>query len=162
MMRICSGFVVCASLLLLVTFGGAALGQSQDAAYQTPSAWDEEANGPLPRVREGGTPPVDPEQRLTPYAVDLSGALQLPSTGLVEAPPEYAPVDGVLFRYSSGAWPVVVTDLVAGLTGDPTDDEIAYVIVSNSSQQSIAQSQFSAAGDYLSKLEYNQMPPDSI
>jgi agmatine/peptidylarginine deiminase len=99
---------------------------------------------------------------LTPYAIDAPGTLAVPTTGLIESPPEYAPMDGVLFRYSTGAWPSVVTDLVAALTGDPTDDERAYVIVSGASQQAAAASQFAAAGADLDKVEFITMPTNSI
>ena len=39
---------------------GVATAQSPEPV--TKSFWDEEANGPLPRTREGGAPPDDPSQ----------------------------------------------------------------------------------------------------
>jgi len=131
-------------------------------ATQEVSAWDEEANGPLLRPRAGGTPQPDPDRPLTPYAVDLLSAKSAPPQVLIESPPEYGPTEGVLFRYSTSAWSGVVTDLVAALTGDPAHDEIAYVVVSNTSQQASATAQFTAAGADMSKVVFFVMPNDSI
>jgi agmatine/peptidylarginine deiminase len=130
--------------------------------YETTSEWDEVARGPLPRWREGGTPEPDPHRPLTPYAVALDSVRVAPGTCPIESPPEYAPSAGVLFRYSSSSWSAVVTDLVAALTGDPSADEMAYVIVSSGSQQSAAKSQFQAAGADISKVKFILMPTDSI
>ncbi len=116
---------------------------------------------PLPRVREGGTP-FDPAQRMTPFAVDVAGAMLAPSSGVLASPAEYTPTRGVLFRYSTGAWPSVVRDCVAALTGDPAHDDIAYVVVSSTSQQNSAASSFAAAGADLSKVVFIQQPTNSI
>jgi agmatine deiminase len=124
--------------------------------------WDEALRGPLPRWRAGGPPPEDPNQSRTPYALHLDGALGGPTSGLIESPAEYAPMNGVLFRYSTFAWDDVVTDCVAALTGDPAHDEIAYVVVSSISQQNAATSQFAAAGADLGKVQFFIMPTDSI
>ncbi|MHC4428294.1 MAG: agmatine deiminase family protein [Planctomycetota bacterium] len=144
--------------LVLVLVGSAQAFQDARQSFQ----WDEEVDGPLPRWREGGTPPVDPSQRLEPYAVAPGAALHAPTSGIIESPPEYAPCAGVLFRYSTGAWPVVVTDCVVALTRDPNYDEIAYVVVSSASQQAAATSQFTAAGADMSKVEFAILPTDSI
>ena len=97
-------------MILSLLIGGAAL------------AWDEATQGPLPRWREGGTPEPGPGQRLTPYSIDIPKPLDVPATCGVTSPPEYSPTEGVLMRYSPSAWPTVVTDLVAALTGDPTNE----------------------------------------
>ena len=135
---------------------------SRDAYYQVESAWDESTQGPMPRYRQGGTPPVDPNQSLTPRVYHRSGIAGPPSTGFIASPPEYSPSAGVIFRYSTGAWPDVVTECVSKLTGDPAHDDIAYVVVSSGSQQSAAQNQFAAAGADLSKVEFIISPNDSI
>jgi len=127
-----------------------------------PSAWDEATQGPLPRWREGGTPSHDPDQSPTPRLVNLALAKSAPTSGIIASPPEYSPTAGVLFRYTTTGWASVVTDLVAGLTGDPSDDEIAYVVVSGASQQSAAESQFAAAGADLNKVEFITQPTNSI
>ncbi|MHC5022927.1 MAG: agmatine deiminase family protein [Planctomycetota bacterium] len=124
--------------------------------------WDEQANGPLPRYREGGTPPVDPGQSLQPYALEIPLALRAPTSGYIESPPEYSPSAGVVFRYSTGAWPEVVTDCVVALTDDPTYDEIAWVIVSSTSQQTSATNQFTSAGADMNKVQFIIMPSNSI
>lgn len=129
---------------------------------QTVSDWDEARYGPLPRVREGGPPPYNPDQAMQPYAVHLGGAADVPTSGLIESPPEYWPTDGVVFRYSTYSWSSVVTDLVAGLTGDPAHDEIAYVVVSSTSVMNSAISQFNSAGADLSKIKFIIKPTDSI
>jgi len=124
--------------------------------------FNELLNGPLSRVREGGTPPVPEDQRLTPYSIQLPQYTDVPGACQVDSPPEYSPTEGVMLRYSSGSWPQVVTDIVAALTGDPTDDEIAYVVVSPGSQQAIATSQFTAAGADMSKVVFINESTNSI
>ena len=124
--------------------------------------WDEEANGPLPRVREGGTPEYDPNQSLTPYRLDLAQPVDVPDTCGVDSPPEYAPTEGVMMRYSTGAWPGVVTDIVAALTGDPAHDEIAYVVVGSTNVQNTATNAFTAAGANMDNVQFIVKPTDSI
>jgi len=124
--------------------------------------WREAVFGPLPRWREDPLPPLDPNRSLVPYSISLAGPHMAPTSGVVVSPPEFAPTDGVLFRYSTSAWSGVVRDCVASLTGDPAHDEIAYVIVGSASQQSTAASQFAASGADLSKVEFTIMPTDSI
>lgn len=131
-------------------------------AAQQDFTWDEAHSGPLPRWREGGTPEADPNQPLQPFALDLSGVEMPPTSGVIASPPEYDPADGVLFRYSAGSWPAVVTECVAKLTGDPAHDEIAYVVVQNAAQQNSATAAFSAAGADLSKVQFITLPTDSI
>ncbi len=125
-----------------------------------PPQWDEQLDGPLPRWREGGTPPVPADQPLQPYAV--VAAEQAPTAGVVASPPEYAPSAGVLFRYSTGAWPEVVSECVMQLTRDTNLDEIAWVVVSGASQQSAATADFVAAGADMSKVQFMIMPSNSI
>jgi len=47
-----------------------------------------EAGSPLPRWREGGTPPVDPKQALYPYVVTAGASTQVPTSGVIASPPE--------------------------------------------------------------------------
>lgn len=118
----------------------------------------------LPRWRLGGTPPEDPAQSLVPYVLTPSGAEipTPPTSGLLQSPPEYAPSDGVVFRYNSGSWASVVTDCVAALTGDPAHDEIAYVVVAGPSQRASAENQFAGAGADLAKVQFIVAPTNSI
>ena len=123
-------FATVVLVIALVGAFAAALPAAADAENEAPapdeqSFWDEERFGPLPRWREGGTPEPPPGQSLHPRAILVPATKDAPSTGLVASPPEYSPSDGVLFRYSTSSWSVVVTDLVAALTGDPAHDEIA-------------------------------------
>lgn len=115
---------------------------------------------PLPRYREEGTP-FDPNQSLTPYAVSaaLAGA---PETGRIDSMPEYGPTRGVLFRYSTAAWPSVVRACVKALTADSTKDEIAYVVVASQAAASSAAATFAADGSDLSKVVFIIQPTDSI
>jgi agmatine/peptidylarginine deiminase len=140
-----------ASLLLA---GGMALAEPEQ------SAWNEELNGPLPRWREGATP--RPDQNFYPYVVSSGTTLMPPTSGVIASPPEYAPCEGVIFRYSTGAWPTEVTDCVSQLTRYPIYDEIAWVVVSSTSQQNAAINQFTAAGADMSKVEFILIPSDSI
>jgi agmatine/peptidylarginine deiminase len=143
------------------------------AAAAVPSlaafALEQEQRSTLTRVREGGTP-FDPNQRMTPYAVDLAGArgarpgaglLTAPDATVVSSPPEYAPTRGVLFQYGN-SWNSVVTACVANLTGSSAYDEIAYVVVANQTTANSAASAFSAAGANLSKVVFIIQPSNSI
>lgn len=135
-------------------------------------AWSESLRGgrgqdgppeekvPLTRVREGGTP-YDPNQSLLPYAISTAVA-DAPETGLVSSPPEYGPTKGVLFRYSTAAWPSVVRACVKALTANPSTDDIAYVVVANQAAANGAASAFIADGADLSKVVFIIQPTDSI
>ncbi len=116
---------------------------------------------PLPRWREGGTP-YDPAQSLAPYSLQSETPRLAPTSGLIESPPEYTPTRGVMFRYSTGAWPNVVRDCVAAITGDPAYDDLAYVVVANASQQNSATTAFIAAGADMSKVVFLTHPTESI
>ncbi len=134
----------------------------ESAPYAVEIEWDEAIQGPLPRWRDGGTPELIPDQAMHPYTIRFAATEDAPTSGLIASPPEYAPSDGVIFRYSTSTWPTVVTDCVAALTGDPAHDEIAYVVVQSASQQASAESQFAAAGADLSKVEFIITPNNSI
>jgi len=115
----------------------------------------------LSHIREGGTP-YNPAQSLIPYSIKSNEGKDFPTMGLIESPAEYDPMQGVLFCFTSSYQSDVVTDLVSALTGDDNHDEIAYVWVSSSSQQSIATGMFSSAGANMSKVEFIVGPMDSI
>ncbi|MBX3355435.1 MAG: agmatine deiminase family protein [Phycisphaeraceae bacterium] len=120
----------------------------------------KEADPPLTRVREGGTP-FDPNQSLIPYAIS-TGIAAAPDTGLIVSPPEYDPVRGVIFRYSTGAWPSVVRACVKALTQDPAHDDIAYVVVASQAVANSAAAAFASDGADLSKVVFIIQPTDSI
>jgi agmatine/peptidylarginine deiminase len=143
------GTVVSAAALLMA--GGTALAGPVDGA-----------RSPLPRWREGGTPPVDPNQALYPYMVTPGAGTQVPTSGVIASPPEYSPTAAVIFWYQSGVWSTEVTDCVAELTRYAYYDEIAYVVVTSSGQQSIATSQFVAAGADMTKVQFIIFPGNSI
>ena len=150
---------------LAVIAGSAALFAGAPAHAQSKAPPETEHRSPLTRVREGGTP-YDPNQRLTPYAVDLTaggegGVADAPSTGLVSSPPEYAPVRGVLYQYGN-TWNSVVTALVASLTGSAAYDEIAYVVVANQTTANAATTAFIAAGANMSKVVFIIQPNNSV
>lgn len=143
-----------------------ALGAPQVGMRPTPP--DAVQHSTLTRVREGGTP-YDPNQKLVPYAIELAGghaagdggAADAPSAALIESPPEYAPVQGVLFQYGN-SWNSVVTALVSSLTGSAAYDEIAYVVVANQTTANSATSAFIAAGANMSKVVFIIQPNNSI
>ncbi len=119
----------------------------------------------LTRVREGGTP-YNPKQRMTPYAVTLNapaegGIADVPTTGLISTPPEYAPARGVLYQYGN-SWNSVVTALVSSLTAGTAFDEIAYVVVANQTTANSATSAFIAAGANMSKVVFIIAPNNSV
>ncbi len=114
----------------------------------------------LPRWREGGTP-YNPQQSLYPYAIAGPRLKDVP-TGLTASPPEYDPTRGVVFWYQTGHWTEVVIDLVVALTADPTHDDVAYVVVTSSSQQNIARSNFLANGADTSKVRFFIHPGNSV
>lgn len=136
-----------------------------DPYYGTVSAWNADERGPLPRWRlgpsgENATPAPAHDQRKTPYAISVAQSDFAPDACTIASPPEYAPVDGVLFEYPGG-WPDLVSELVAELT-DAAHDEIAYVVVANASTQNQAENDFVAAGADLSKVDFILAPNDSI
>ncbi|UCD74473.1 MAG: agmatine deiminase family protein, partial [Phycisphaerales bacterium] len=137
----------------LLLFGVVGLiGQGASAHQQFNGAVaDDEIPPPLPRWREGGTP-HDPNQALEPYAIEFKR--DIPTSGYLEAPPEYSPTRGVVFKYITGHWTSVVTDCVVALTSDPAHDDIAYVVVNNSSQQTVATNDFVAHGADMSKVRF--------
>ncbi len=146
------------TVVTLLSVSGPALADD-DPYYSEQSVWNEAVNGPMPHWREGGrTDPVS--ESLHPYT--LPSAADGPTSGLVTTPPEFSPTDGVLYRYSSAAWAVLVTDLVVALTSDPAHDEIAYVVVANSSQRNIATTQFTSGGADMSKVVFIIAPNNSI
>ncbi len=149
------------AMLTLLSMGLVAMGADPPSSPDD-FQWDEEKDGPLPRWREGGTPEVDPNQPIFPYTISFPTTQDAPDSGLIESPPEYTPSAGVIYRYSSGAWPEVVSDLVVALTSDPGHDEIAWVVVSSPSQQANATNRFTAAGADMSKVEFIVMPNNSI
>jgi agmatine deiminase len=107
-------------------------------------------------------PPLDPSQPLVPFAVNRPTSRDAVPSSLIASPPEYEPVEGILFRYKKNEWHDIVADIVGQLTGDPAHDEIAYVVVGGSSDQSHAEGKFTNAGADLSKVEFITMPNDSI
>jgi len=115
----------------------------------------------LSRVREGGTP-YNPDQSLFPRSITSQLPKDVPTSGYIESPPEYAPMQGVLYCFTSSYQSSVVRDLVVELTKDDEYDEIAYVWVSSTSQQNIATSMFLSAGANMSKVEFIIGPMDSI
>jgi len=119
---------------------------------------------PLTRVREGGTP-YDTQQSLRPYTLRAPGTDapgSTPPSGLIASPPEYSPCRGVLYWYNASQWGQTVTDCVVALTADPSHDEIAYVVVTGSAQQSSATAAFTAGGADLSKVQFIVQPGNSI
>lgn len=148
----------CTKAAFVAVVSGLCVGAGAQVLVDDPSAPPA-----LPRYREGGTP-YNPQQRLTPYAVRATNAGA--GVGMRNAniwtPAEYDPVKGVLYRYFTSQWPTVVAECVAKLTNDPTTDEIAYVTVTNASQQSSAVTQFTAAGANLSRVVFLTVPGDSV
>ncbi len=136
-----------------------------DPYYRTQSDWDISANGPLPRWRlgpdgENATPPPAADQRMTPYAIEVRQTDLAPDACTISSPPEYAPLDGVMYEYPGG-WPDLVSELVAELT-DAAYDETAYVVVADTATRNAAESDFTAAGADLAKVEFILAPNNSI
>ncbi len=149
-------------MVFVLGWAGSWAGPSALSQEVQKAPWNEAVSGPLPHWRQTALPALDPGRSLLPYRVARRTVQRVPTSGTIASPPEYSPTAGVLFRYSSGAWPQVVTDCVAALTGDPAHDERAYVVVSSVSQQNTASSQFAAAGADLAKVDFIIMPTDSI
>ena len=72
------------SMTLLLAVGGTALAGPEQRSR--PAVRDGEVRSPLPRWREGGTPPVSPDQALYPYAVTSEANLQAPTSGVIASP----------------------------------------------------------------------------
>lgn len=139
------GLLLTGVIGLIVQFG-AADGISVDEALS-----DDYTPPPLPRWREGGTP-HDDNQSLKPFSIDVKR--ETPTSGYIASPPEYAPTRGVVFKYIPGHWTDVVTDCVVALTADPTKDDIAFVVVNNSSNQTTATNDFTSHGADMSKVRF--------
>ncbi|HRJ49186.1 MAG: agmatine deiminase family protein [Phycisphaeraceae bacterium] len=138
-----------ASVVVLSGLAGMSAGQSGPL----------DAPPPLPRYREGGTP-YDPNQSLHPYAV--SATTPLGRNANIWTPSEYSATRGVVYRYFSSQWPQVVTDCVVALTSDPTTDEIAYVCVNSSAQQTSATTAFTTGGANMSRVVFYTVPGESV
>lgn len=152
------------SIVLIVSFFVSVTGLAQEGQMNVPAdlgAWNEEIDGPLPHWGDFQRPEHDPDRPLHPYAVHLAGD-NPPTSGVIDAVPEYAPSEGIIFRYSTGAWPQVVTACVAAITGDPAKDDKVFIVVANASQQNTATNQFVAAGADMSKVEFSIHPSDTI
>ena len=89
-----------------------------------------ETNNPIPHWIKGGVS-YNPNQNMYPYEISIRDN---PSSGLIESPPEYGPINGVLFAFKTGHWHDVVADVVVALTQNDDYDEIAYVVVTSQSQ----------------------------
>jgi agmatine deiminase len=146
------GLFVVTTFVPLQSWGGEGVNVVDDA--------DEIILPPLTRVREGGTP-YDPQQALYPYAIGFPRLKDMP-TGLIASSPEYDPARGVLFWYHTGHWTEVVTDLVVALTADSSHDDMAYVVVTSTSQQVIATADFTSAGADMSKVRFFTEPGNSV
>jgi agmatine/peptidylarginine deiminase len=160
--------IVLLTSLAVATLIGARPAQAAPSPQQDAEAlwqWDQDVDGHLPRWREGGPPPDDPNQSLHPRAVSLVGTADVsgpPTSGLIASPPEYGPTDGVVFRYHPNSWASVVSDCVGALTGDPAHDDKAYVIVGSESHMNDAIARFTSKGADLSKVVFMFMATDSI
>jgi agmatine/peptidylarginine deiminase len=145
--------------IMFFMFFGVSIGTSFVSNIEQYNVEIEMQNLPvLPRWREGGTP-YNEEQSLYPYMIK---SRDVPTSGIIESPPEYDPVRGVLFWYNFGHWTEVVIDCVVELTQDSEYDEIAYVVVTSESQKSNAISEFSSGGANLDKVEFIIEPGNSI
>lgn len=149
------------ALLALTTSAANAAPQEKGSKLQP----EVEHRSTLTRVREGGTP-YNPNQKLEPYAVNITaGGLSdeggVAGSSLIESPPEYAPVHGVIYQYGN-SWNSVVTALVSSLTSSAAYNEIAYVVVSNQTTANSATTAFIAAGANMSKVVFIIQPNNSI
>ena len=137
------------------------------------SEWDEERDGPLPHWPIPPRAPRPGPRSVIPYSISAGAGrgpvgtaseikpMHVPS-GPIVSQREFGPTDGILFRFATGAWPQVVTDCVAGITGDPTRSDKAYVVVASSSVEAIATTFFTNAGADMSKVVFMHMPSDAI
>ncbi len=116
----------------------------------------------LPRWREGGTPAPPPDQPLIPFALERRDTRDVPDTGLILSPTEYAPSDGILICWVPGQWTSIVEELVAGLTRNPAYDEIAYVVVRSQANRDTAAANFAARGADLSKVRFLIHPLNAL
>lgn len=134
-------------------------------AFAQQPSYDDVTKGPLPRVREGGAPKEDYVRPFFPYAIQrnpIGTNDNAPTTGIIDSPPEYSPSAGIMLRYSTGSFPDVVRNIVGALTGSASYNEIAYVVVSNTSQQSSAVTDFLNAGANTNKVQFILQANDSI
>jgi len=143
------------------TFGSSIYETGKKIGADGDDSFDNPSIEPLPRWREGGTP-YNEKQLLHPCTLNLSTSRDSPLSGFIESPTEYSPTHGVLFWYSSGVWDTVVRDLVVALTQDDGYDEIAYVVVTSTTQQNSATNLFTAGGANMSKVKFTIQPGETI
>ena len=162
-------WIVSSGILVLMIHCFSSHGMWRDwALLSTADALAQDTLPPmLPRWREGGTP-YDLAQSLYPLALGLqktTGKLSKEKnypSGMVESPPEYEPVRGVLIPFFWNQAREVVRDCVVALTADPQHDEIAYVLVTDAWQETLATITFQAGGADMSKVQFIVAEADSI
>jgi agmatine deiminase len=150
--RLCAGFALMLVSLLLLP----ATAQEREHPF---GKGNENA---LPRWREGGTPAPPPDQPLTPFALERLDTSDVPDTGLILSPTEYAPTDGILVCWVPGQWTPIVEELVVGLTRNPAYDEIAYVVVRSEANRDTAAANFAAQGADMSKVRFLIHPLNAL
>ena len=82
-----------------------------------------------------------------------------PPTGVVWAPGEYEPLDGILVRWTTGS---SYDTALRGMVAQASQATTVWCFVENASQQSAATTAFSAAGANMSNVVYITYDSDSI
>lgn len=95
------------------------------------------------------------------YIPDLSRLAQFPpSPGDLVTPAEYQGNDGLLLRW--GQFNSVVTEITVAVSTGEDHGAVIYLIVSGPSQQASAESVLDSAGADLDRVEFLQMPSDTV
>lgn len=89
---------------------------------------------------------------------DLSERGVAPS-GAIDTPSEYAPNDGLFLRW--GSFNSVVTEITVAVTTQTSDARV-FLVVAGPAQESSARSTLSGAGADLSRVEFMQLPSDTV
>jgi agmatine/peptidylarginine deiminase len=109
------------------------------------------------RVPPGVLGRPDPNQPQRPYSITYHGNTKdKPITGVVHSPAEYDPMRGVLYMW--GSYTSIETAMIVALTADANHSDIAYVVVSSTSQMNSASSTLSGAGADMSKVKFIVQP----
>lgn len=114
----------------------------------------------LHRGREGETS-YNPDQPLDPYMIRCEKLRNEPNSGIIQSPPQYEPVHGVIFRFHPN-YPQLYCDLIVNLTKDDQYDEIAYVLVPDPENLTYAYSLFTSNGANMSKVTFILVPTKDI
>jgi agmatine deiminase len=153
-----------AALLVAACFGAAALPAAAQKAEPEPVMRPQYPEGaPIPRSL---TPEEAEWIRLHPITAEADLRGPTPPEGPVYCPPEYAPMDGILFAWEGlTTWNTIQAQMIREITtGVPGGGAYArvYIVVDDVTEQNTVATQLANVGVNMSKVQFVVRPTDSI